>query len=1234
MLVFVIFNLITCEATEDGVLVRYRLEAETRPQAIPYLEEGQMNEPPGYPEIRTISFLVGLPQEGKVTWIYSHGGVHYLDGVEIKPVEVMSFKGRRRGKADVYKRDNYYPDLISIEGPTRFRDLRVLRVRISPIRYNPVRKRLSITGSITIRIRFEKRGINRRRGDDLADRILKELIINYDQCRYWRLGTMRFTNPFSDGPWYKMKIDKKGIYKIGYHDLKDAGINPSVIDPRRIKVYTTAFFTLPKDKPIEFADSLVEIPIYIEGEDDGYFDASDYIIFYARSANWFDISKDSLHFNLNPYTDTNCYWLTWTGSSGQRMAFIDGSPGRNPQDRGNSFVHLEDNEYNLARAGLKWLWREILFGDSIYIKHPDCNGSIELKIVLWQSVYRFVPLKIYLNEDLIYDDTFLVNPNRDPIYINTSVSGDSSRLKIIRYGDVTDPIYLDYVDIIYLRHLRLDSTIDLLADSGMNQFKVTGCYQPPFILDITDQLDPRMVYNIQVDDGELVFSFRGDSLSHLFISNQTLTPEIKFSTPGRLRSESDGADYLIIAPEIFKNTVLPLLYYRQAHFAGFGPKVMLVSLDDVFNDFGGGRFDPTAIRNFLYYTTLCWSHIPYFVLFIGDGSYDYKNYLGRTNPPNYFPVYERDVNFNNPNANTCYDDWFAQFNEEPSMIIGRLPVQSKGQLRNIIQRVINYESGRYFGDWQNRLLLFADDEYGERGRWEWGGTWAHAANCESAVYYVPKEVEARKVYSMIYEKHAGNTRPGATDDFIANLDEGSYLVLYYGHGNHHQIAHEKIFMYEDIPRIDCGWKNFIIYFGSCGVSRFDDTKWESIGEDLLRTSGAIATIGATRGTATTPNLILGNKIAEYLWKGYTIGEAVYLGKVEAGIWNSKNYQLFTDPATKSIASKPELTLTVKPDTLIPTRTGTIISGNGYEALVYLRDSITGWHEHLLRPPNAPESLFIFQLLGSPIHRGRSVGDSLTFSLLKFDPRYDPVVRVQIFRDGKVGMIDSIPVKDSIPPSSDHDGPKVTLYYYGRELKDSTEIESPAEIEGKVEDQSGINIALDDEYTVGTDPFAVILNGETIEDLRRSFLFDLNSYARGSFRFTLRLPERKESNILKIRALDNLGNTSETTYTLFEMTLEQLKIEDLLIYPNPVQTLDRPISFSFTLNRSGYGRLQIFTVSGRLVDEIRNRPLRKGFNTIEWKPRSAIANGVYLVRLSVTGAEGEEDKITERFIIAQ
>ncbi|MCX8015371.1 MAG: hypothetical protein N2748_05060, partial [candidate division WOR-3 bacterium] len=58
-----------------------------------------------------------------------------------------------------------------------------------------------------------------------------------------------------------------------------------------------------------YPDTMIEIPIYISGEEDSIFNQNDYILFFGVSPSRFNRNRSS-YYN-NPFTLDNYYWLTW-----------------------------------------------------------------------------------------------------------------------------------------------------------------------------------------------------------------------------------------------------------------------------------------------------------------------------------------------------------------------------------------------------------------------------------------------------------------------------------------------------------------------------------------------------------------------------------------------------------------------------------------------------------------------------------------------------------------------------------------------------------------------------------------------------------------------------------------------------------------------------------------------------------------------------------------------------------
>ena len=70
---------------------------------------------------------------------------------------------------------------------------------------------------------------------------------------------------------------------------------------------------------------------------------------------------------------------------------------------------------------------------------------------------------------------------------------------------------------------------------------------------------------------------------------------------------------------------------------------MVVDVQDIYDEFNGGMFDPQAIHDFLAYAYAYWTPpAPSYVVLMGDGNYDFKDNIGM-GETNYIPPYLADV---------------------------------------------------------------------------------------------------------------------------------------------------------------------------------------------------------------------------------------------------------------------------------------------------------------------------------------------------------------------------------------------------------------------------------------------------------------------------------------------------------------------------------------------------------------------------------------------------------------
>ena len=106
-----------------------------------------------------------------------------------------------------------------------------------------------------------------------------------------------------DAVYYKIPVTAEGVHRISYTTLQTAGF-PVTVDPRSFKMFARG----------------QEIPIYVQGEQDGVFSAGEYIEFVGEPN---DAAFDSLLYSVvdgqpNPqyslFSDTLHYFLTYGGS--------------------------------------------------------------------------------------------------------------------------------------------------------------------------------------------------------------------------------------------------------------------------------------------------------------------------------------------------------------------------------------------------------------------------------------------------------------------------------------------------------------------------------------------------------------------------------------------------------------------------------------------------------------------------------------------------------------------------------------------------------------------------------------------------------------------------------------------------------------------------------------------------------------------------------------------------------
>lgn len=1237
------------------------------------IEKCPLSRDDGYPQVPSRIVVIGIPLGSQVdVRVVDQNsldkGKFDLPFFEKKAVDDESRAKTRKLITEISSQDIYYPqEQVTSDPPAYIRNQRILRLKLFPVQYNPARKAVKYYTEITVEVDFtggeKTEGMMER---DLFENVYKETILNYDIAKNWRktreIGLKKIlqVNPFSySDTWYKITLRDNGIYKIDGNALANAGINLSSVDPQKIRIFSGGGKILP-DSNSSPRPELRELAILVSDGGDNKFDANDYILFYGWSVNnWeYDSTSSQYKYYLNPYTRDNIYWLTFTGSfpdPAKRMEIVNGSPDEpNPvisikfRDR----IHTEDDRM-LAEDGsgepvnyYQWYWQR----DDSFTVYPSLVAVFpgDTSIIRVRCYPNYIPSASLDGSSLqsISSGTF----------VTTNLTAGLHTLRFHYLGAT----YLDYYEIEYSKKDSCYSNqlwFENPNTFGTIEYRTSGFNgTAPYLFEIEDRFGVKKFENFIRNADSIKFQ---DQLASGEKKQFYLLDQSRFKTPISLTSEqianlrdvSNQADLLVITHSDFYDQ---LQEYKNLRESLNGIRVKLVRVQDIYNEFSWGLFDPVAIRDFLKYTYENWSSpAPAFALLVGDGTYDYKDLLG-THSPTWIPPFAVEPDESVSDDNFVYFGNYGNLDEDANgavdMFIGRWPVKTPQDVQVITNKIIEYEVNPEYNTWKNLITLVADDEFGPTGSVT---ERVHTDETEDiADHHLKKTFNLNKVYLMEYPFDAARQKPEAEQAIINAFNNGTVIVNYVGHGNPNVWAHERVFKREqDIPRLKNKKRYPLVYAASCSIGLFFNPYSEGMAEDFLRAEdkGAISVISATWLVYSFDNAALNAKVYDLLLTSdsLSISEALYIAKLLRRYNdNDRQYIIIGDPMTNLDA--PELQVRfveLNPDTLKALSRinfkGEVIDKTGQvDSLFKGTAYLLSFDSDKQKTHTMPDGGTIpYTLPGNVIFRGIAMIDSGQFAgsfIVPKDMEYGGkdgrisayVVNSDSTIDG-AGALDSIAVAGTDTTVKDSLGPEVRIaFVQNPKFIDGDTVQPDPGLIVYVSDSSGINLT-------GELGHRIILSidddWENTQDLTSNFQYDLNSYSQGSL--TQKINLKEGDHTLKIKAWDNANNSTRANFQVKVISLtKELSISQVMNYPNP---FSRFTQFTYELSVPAERvEIKIFTLSGRLIRTMSGTG-SAGFNSgVVWDGRDQdgdkVANGVYIykvvakTRFNVNGEDANKE----------
>ena len=1094
----------------------------------------------------------------------------------------------------------------------------------------------------------------------------------------------------SSGKWFKIAVIKDGIYRIDYSDLVRIGLT----DPSNPRVFGNNYGQLSYYNDGTVPDDLKELSIKLLTGSDGIFNEGDYLLFYGQgTGRWkFNYSSGNYEYKPHNYSDTAFYFLTSGPVSAKQIPDYvqpQGSPDYN-SSVSDALFYFEKETENIIESGREWYQPlSILQGIEIDPGFSDIITSEPMKFEI-----RVVARAPVITQFRLYEGTTLqksiqvqsVNM-QDYTGIQAQITDSagtafpvtSSPVFEVRFynnGDAGARGWLDYLRLNARRQNKFSGNTYLFSDAksvGTGRITEFSVISPssPDIWDITDPVNPKSVsYNRSGDN--ISFKAMTDSLRSYIVfspANTTIPVINQQPVPNQDLHGSAPSDLIIVTHPLFKKYAEEI---AGIHFSESGLISLIVTPEEIYNEFSGGIPDIVAIRNFLrmkFKKQFGTSNPLKYLLLFGDGSYENK-----TPPPanpNFIPTYQTQ-NSNVIVSSFTSDDFYGLLEDgegeaegSEDIGIGRFPVSDTVQASIMIKKIKRYTDHSNTGDWKNVICLTADDEDGN----------AHMSDAEGLAAFLEDSVpvfNVNKIYLDAFRQVTstnGDTYPDVETAINNQINSGCLIFNYTGHGNENSLASERVVKTEDINSWKNGSRLPLFITATCEFSRFDNVdvniithvmqEKTSAGEMVLlnENGGAIALMSTTRVVYSSPNYFLNKNIYNYAFRRDSTGKALRLGdiirlaKISSGNGpNKRNFSLLGDPALRLAYprygkvvtdSVNHISVSYIPDSLkalsqitvsghVEDINGQIINDfNGIVSpLVFDKASL------IRTLANDGGQAMTFPLRNNILFSGNTIASAGRFSFTFIVPRDIDYT----FGTGKISYYTSDDQRDmngyfsdiivggfTGVSAKDTSGPDIRLYMNDTLFRDGGITDNNPRLLAIIADSAGINTT---GSGIGHD-LTVYLDDDRNNSivLNNYFENDFNDYMRGKVTYDF-YNLIKGNHSLTLKAWDNYNNSSEKTLYFIVDPGDKFILTNLINYPNPVISETRITGEHNRPDDELEISISIFNISGRLIRIIKTKQLSSGYRIVPvvWdctdEGGRKVSRGVYPYRITVRTAGGE------------
>lgn len=611
---------------------------------------------------------------------------------------------------------------------------------------------------------------------------------------------------------------------------------------------------------------------------------------------------------------------------------------------------------------------------------------------------------------------------------------------------------------------------------------------------------------------------------------------------------------------------------------------------------------------------------------------------------------------------------------KPDLGVGRMACADEATAQTYVDKTIAYMQGDAAGAWRNRIIVLGDDE--DRN--------LHMQDAEALVSALRAQrgdrIDVHQVYWDAYPRvstPSGVSFPQASERLRKYMREGALMFNYTGHGAPGQIAKEGLLFPRDFQLPSQG-RLPLWTMASCEISPFDQAI-----TDLARTAmenpegGAVAVMCAARSVYSNYNKAINLRFSRLALSEQSDGTPLTLGdalcQAKAGLItgqgsggmdvtnNKLMYALHGDPALRLGYARGRVVIdringeALTPDARYTLPAGSVASFGGYvadgsgapapfegvvTASVFDREERVTCHNYsgATQPMTYTDRTKLLFQGSDSVRAGRF---EITMRVPRDISYSEAAGRVSLYaisRDHQTeasGSCEQLCFNGTSPAlDGDNTPPEVFVYLDSPDFTDGAVCSRTPLFGARISDDSGINVS---GLSVGHD-LELCIDGDLAQTytLNEAFAYDFGSFASGELTYQLGelAPGR---HTLSFTAWDVNNNRAQRNLTFYVGSQGQQDF-GLHVTENPARTQTAFVTRLTGAQQDGAVRTDVYDCLGRLVWSAQGHASGTATYVQQWAlcttGGAPVAPGLYIVRATVTTAQGTYETAAQRVVVTR